>query len=208
MECNKTTVDYLDITLNLLDWTYKGYQKPEYRLFYVHKVFNHPPNTIKQITNTIEIRLSNHLSNLIVFAMQQKIKKRHSKNQYLQKLLIFLLIFKVSTSPKITMFTVFSTEMTSQLAIAAPKHTMKSIITNHNKTILDKNQTLYKKNFNCINKNTCPLNEECQVDNIIYQASEIPFKKQFAKHKKSFSNEQYKNETKVSKEVWNIKTFV
>ena len=134
--------------------------------------------------------------------------KRHSKNQYLQKLFIFLLIFKVSTSKKIIIFTVFSTEITSQLAIAAPKNTMKSIITNHNKTILDKSQTLYKKNLNCINKNTCPLNEECQADNIIYQASEIPFKKRFAKHKKSFSNEKYKNETKFSKEVWNIKTFV
>ena len=134
--------------------------------------------------------------------------KRHSKNQYLQKLFIFLLIFKVSTSKKIIIFTVFSTEITSQLAIAAPKNTMKSIITNHNKTILDKSQTLYKKNLNCINKNTCPLNEECQADNIIYQASEIPFKKRFAKHKKSFSNKQYKNETKFSKEVWNIKTFV
>ena len=140
--------------------------------------------------------------------MQQKIMKRHSKNQYLQKLFIFLLIFKVSTSKKIIIFTVFSTEITSQLAIAAPKNTMKSIITNHNKTILDKSQTLYKKNLNCINKNTCPLNEECQADNIIYQASEIPFKKRFAKHKKSFSNEQYKNETKFSKEEWNIKTFV
>ena len=102
--------------------------------------------------------------------------KRHSKNQYLQKLFIFLLIFKVSTSKKIIIFTVFSTEITSQLAIAAPKNTMKSIITNHNKTILDKSQTLYKKNLHCINKNTCPLNEECQADNIIYQASEIPFK--------------------------------
>ena len=29
MECNKATVVYLDITLNLLDGTYKPYQKSE-----------------------------------------------------------------------------------------------------------------------------------------------------------------------------------
>ena len=29
IEYNKTTIDYPDITLNLLDWTYKSYQKPE-----------------------------------------------------------------------------------------------------------------------------------------------------------------------------------
>ena len=28
-KCNKTTVNYLDIILNLLDGTYKPYQKPE-----------------------------------------------------------------------------------------------------------------------------------------------------------------------------------
>ena len=89
MECNKTTVDYLDITLNLLDWTYKGYQKPEYTLFYVHKVFNHPPNIIKQITITIEMRLSNHLSNLTVF--------RHAAEDYEKAL-------KKSVSTKIVHF--------------------------------------------------------------------------------------------------------
>ena len=34
---------------------------------------------------------------------------------------------------------------------------------------------------------------------------ETTFKKQFANHKESFDNEQYKNETELSKEVWNLK---
>ena len=67
IECNKTTVDYLDITLNLLDGTYKPYQKPENTLQHFHKESNHPPYIIKQIPVAIETRLSNHSSNKIVF---------------------------------------------------------------------------------------------------------------------------------------------
>ena len=93
---------------------------------------------------------------------------------------------------------------------------MKSIVTNHNKTILNKIETLNKKKCNCINKNVCPLSGEYPVETIIYQASlnsnqlnydekyyksssEIAFKKRFANHKKSFNTEQYKSETKIQR---------
>ena len=93
---------------------------------------------------------------------------------------------------------------------------IKSIIPNHNKTILNESETSNKKKCNCIYKNTCPLNGECQAENIIYQASlnsnklnydekyykgswETTSKKRFANHKKSFNNDQYENETKLSK---------
>ena len=46
-------IDSLDITLNLLDGTYKPYQKPENALQYIHKKSNHPPYIIKQIPITI-----------------------------------------------------------------------------------------------------------------------------------------------------------
>ena len=74
IECNKTTVDSLDITLNLLDGTYKPYQKPENALQYIHKESNHPPYIIKQIPITIETRLSNYSSNETVF--------RHAAEDY------------------------------------------------------------------------------------------------------------------------------
>ena len=57
IERNKTTADYLDITLNLLDGTYKPYQKPENKLQYIHKESNHLLYIIKQIPITIETRL-------------------------------------------------------------------------------------------------------------------------------------------------------
>ena len=80
IECNKTTVDDLDIALNLLDETYTPYQKPENTLQYIHKESNHPASIIKQILITIETPLSNHLSNETVFRHAGKIE-RLSKNQ-------------------------------------------------------------------------------------------------------------------------------
>ena len=81
IECNKTTVNYIDITLTLLNGTYKPYQKPENTLQYIHKESNHPPYIIKQIPITIETRLSNYSSNETVFRHAEKIMKRHSKIQ-------------------------------------------------------------------------------------------------------------------------------
>ena len=70
IECNKTTVDYLDITLitlNILDRTCIPYQKTDNTLQCIHKESNHPSYIIKQIPITIETRLSNHSSNKTVF---------------------------------------------------------------------------------------------------------------------------------------------
>ena len=80
IECNKTTVDDLDITLNLLDETYTPYQKPENTLQYIHKESNHPASIIKQILITIETPLSNHLSNETVFLHAEKIRKALKKS--------------------------------------------------------------------------------------------------------------------------------
>ena len=100
---------------------------------------------------------------------------------------------------------------------------IKSIITNHNETIVDNSETLNKKKYDRIIKNTCPLKGECQAENILYQVSlnsnrlnydekyyngscETTFKIRFANKKNPFKNEQYKNETELSKEVWNLKS--
>ena len=66
-EYNKTTVNYLDKTLNLLDGTYKPYQKVETSLQYIHEESNRTPNIIKQIPITIETHLSNQSPNKKIF---------------------------------------------------------------------------------------------------------------------------------------------
>ena len=72
-----------------------------------------------------------------------------------------------------------------------------------------------------LESDACPLNVMCQVERSIYQATvtcdddptygeklyiglaEPKFKKRFANHKTSFSNECYEKETELSKEIRN-----
>ena len=63
IECNMKIVNYLGVTFNLNDGTYKPYQKPDNIIQYIHVEFNHPPNIIKEIPKTIEERLSQLSSN-------------------------------------------------------------------------------------------------------------------------------------------------
>ncbi len=56
--CNRKIVDYLDVTFNLNDGTYKPYRKPNDTTTYVHKESNHPPNILKKLPSMIERRIS------------------------------------------------------------------------------------------------------------------------------------------------------
>ena len=67
MECKKKVVDFLDVTFNLKDGTYKPYQKPDNKISYINVQSKHPPNIIKQLPKTIERRLSNNSWNETIF---------------------------------------------------------------------------------------------------------------------------------------------
>ena len=55
--CNLKIADYLDITMNLNDGTYRPYHKPNDDITYIHSQSNHPPAIIKQLPLSIESRL-------------------------------------------------------------------------------------------------------------------------------------------------------
>ena len=97
-----------------------------------------------------------------------------------------------------------------------------SIINAHNKKILADTPNLELGGCNCQSKNNCPLNGHCLTKNLLYEAtisSDIPnynekiykgitrpeFKARHGNHEKSFNNIIYKNDTELSKEVWNLK---
>ena len=65
--CNLKIVDYLDVTLNLNDGTYKPYRKPNDETLYINAKSNHPPNVIKQLPISIKNRLRNLSSNKNIF---------------------------------------------------------------------------------------------------------------------------------------------
>ena len=67
IKCNLKIVDFLDVTLNLTDSTYKPYHKPNDEICYIHKESNHPPSITKQLPISIETKLSKLSSNEKVF---------------------------------------------------------------------------------------------------------------------------------------------
>ena len=97
---------------------------------------------------------------------------------------------------------------------------MKQIIDGHNKGNLKKavqpRQLQPTKMCNCRNKADCPLKGECLFEEIVHQAevatgerTEIyvgltatEFKTRWRNHQMSFKHEKKKNDTKLSKYLW------
>ena len=80
IKCNLNIVDYLDVTLNLLNNTYKSFSKPNNEINYIHKESNHPPSIIKQIPFSIESRVSSLSSNEKIFNESTPIYQEALKN--------------------------------------------------------------------------------------------------------------------------------
>ena len=59
--CNLKIVDYLDVTLNLNDGSYKPYRKPDDETMYIHAKSNQPPNIIIKATANFDRRSSSEL---------------------------------------------------------------------------------------------------------------------------------------------------
>ena len=67
IQCSMKVVNYLDVTFNLNDGTYKPYTKQNNEIKYIQKNSNHPPSVIRQIPLSIESRLSTLSFNEIIF---------------------------------------------------------------------------------------------------------------------------------------------
>ena len=67
VECNRKTVNYLDITLDLNNGSFQPYRKPNDETQYIHIESDHPPNIKKQLPRAIEKRLSNLSSSKEIF---------------------------------------------------------------------------------------------------------------------------------------------
>ena len=92
------------------------------------------------------------------------------------------------------------------------------IIKKHNAKMLVEKDSI-EKPCNCRKKENCPLEGSCQQKCVVYKAEvkskndkkyyygmcEGPFKIRLANHKKSFKNQNYENETALSKYVWSLR---
>ena len=99
---------------------------------------------------------------------------------------------------------------------------MKTIINNHSKNILGKKASINSSTCNCRNKEACALNGHCQIGEVVYEGTlssnqpnykekkyfgiaEESFKGRLYNHNFSFRNKFYKNDTELSKKLWQIK---
>ena len=71
-ESNPKIVNYLDVTLNLKDGTFRSYHKPDDQIQCIHTESNHHPNIVKHTPASIETRLSNLSSTAIIFKESTK----------------------------------------------------------------------------------------------------------------------------------------
>ena len=60
-------VNYLDVTLNLNDGSYRPYKKPNEETSYIHANSDHPRSILKQLPKSIEKRLSSLSSSKEIF---------------------------------------------------------------------------------------------------------------------------------------------
>ena len=67
IEINLKIVNFLDVTFNLTDNSYKPYKKPNDRLLYINTESNHPSEIIKQIPISINKRLNQNSSSELIF---------------------------------------------------------------------------------------------------------------------------------------------
>ena len=59
-ESNLKIANYLDVTLNLNDGSFRPCDKSDDVIQYINKEFNHPPDLIKHLSASIEKQLSNN----------------------------------------------------------------------------------------------------------------------------------------------------
>ena len=67
IDVNRKVVDFLDVTLDLIQETYQPYIKPNNKSTYVHKNSNHPPAITRNIPQAVNRRLRSISSNNDVF---------------------------------------------------------------------------------------------------------------------------------------------
>ena len=85
IQSNLKIVNYLDVTFNLSNATYRPFCKTNNEITYIRKESNHPPSILRQIPLSTESRLSKHSSNEKIFKESAQIYQEALKKSGYQK---------------------------------------------------------------------------------------------------------------------------
>ena len=77
---NNRILNFLDVTLNLSNNTYKPFLKTDLYPSYINVNLNHPKNIIKQVWKAVKLRIRNLSANEKIFQESSKIYKEALKN--------------------------------------------------------------------------------------------------------------------------------
>ena len=249
IETNLKEVNFLDVTLNLINGTYRPYKKPNDKLQYIHKLSNHPPQVLKQLPESINDRLSNNSSNEEVFnrvkqeyesALREsgyktdlKFNKKGQKNRNRKRNIIwfnppynknvinniaqtFLRLIDKHFPRANKMHKIFNRNNVK--VSYGCTNNMSQIIKGHNNKILAEKKEEVAR-CSCRNKSQCPLNGSCEIKSVMYNCdvktesipkksyigiTEGPWKERHNTHQHSFRNEKRKNDTALSKYIWDV----
>ena len=78
---NNKIVNFLDVTLNLSDNTYKPFLKSDQYPSYINIKSNHPKTIIKQVPKAVKLRIKNLSAKEKIFQESSKIYKDALKNR-------------------------------------------------------------------------------------------------------------------------------
>ena len=95
---------------------------------------------------------------------------------------------------------------------------VKNLTKQHNSSIMKRDTNTNKKDYNCRDKDNCPLDGNCFVECIVYEATiskmnqtntyfgsaEGNFKSRYNNHTLSFHSKGYKHRTDLSKYAWSL----
>ena len=91
---------------------------------------------------------------------------------------------------------------------------MNSIISGHNRKILNENQNKMKYRCNCKKPSECPMPKKCAAESVVYKATVQntkayyigmtgnAFKTRYGNHKQDFKNPNNKNKTSLAQYIW------
>ena len=79
-EANLTVVNFLDVTMSLVDGSYRPYRKDDLIPLYIHQNSNHPPHVKKQMVKMIGRRISDLSSNEQIFDQAAPIYNQALRN--------------------------------------------------------------------------------------------------------------------------------
>ena len=249
VDANLKIVNFLDVTLNLVNKTFYPYCKPNNTPLYINKQSNHPHQIIKNLPEMINRRIceiscneeeykkakptyknaleKSGFNEEMSFKKYEKVKRKRKRN-------VMYFNPPFSKSVKTNVGNEFLKLVSKHFPVSHKyrslfnKNNLKisyscmtnvgNIIKAHNAKVLSSPED-NSRECNCRKKAECPLNGKCLTKCVVYKAvissdegkkvyygsSMGPFKERYRNHKKSFENRSYREETKLSKLVWDLK---